>query len=132
MTLEDRQRIMVIGSGGAGKSTFARQLAALTGLPVIHLDRHYWRPGWERTPTAEWNGIVQALAAGASWIIDGNYTRLGGLWPIKEEGKTRSKRTDQPQGTSVSSPFAIACLGQVSGSPEKALTPDGQSCRDLP
>src|SRR4029453_438036 len=74
MTLEDRQRIMVIGSGGAGKSTFARQLAALTGLPVIHLDRHYWRPGGERTPTAEGNGIVQALAAGASWIIDGNYT----------------------------------------------------------
>ena len=74
MTLEDRQRIMVIGSGGAGKSTFARQLAALTGLPVIHLDRHYWRPGWERTPTEEWNGIVQALAAGTSWIIDGNYT----------------------------------------------------------
>ena len=74
MTLEDRQRIMVIGSGGAGKSTFARQLAALTGLPVIHLDRHYWRPRWERTPTEEWNGIVQDLAAGAAWIIDGNYT----------------------------------------------------------
>jgi adenylate kinase family enzyme len=74
MTLEDRQRIMVIGSGGAGKSTFARQLAAITGLPVIHLDRHYWRPGWERTPTEEWHTMVQEFAAGSEWIIDGNYT----------------------------------------------------------
>ena len=74
MKLDDRKRIMVIGSGGAGKSTFARQLAAITGLPVIHLDRHYWRPGWERTPTEEWNAMVQELAAGHEWIIDGNYT----------------------------------------------------------
>ncbi len=38
-----RRRIMVIGSGGAGKSTFARELATRTGLRLIHLDRCYWR-----------------------------------------------------------------------------------------
>ena len=38
--LHDRRRIMVIGSGGAGKSTFARELAELTeGLPLIHMDQ---------------------------------------------------------------------------------------------
>lgn len=74
MNLYDRKRIVIIGNGGAGKSTFARQLAAITDLPVIHLDRHFWRPGWERTPTDEWNAMVQKLAAGHEWIIDGNYT----------------------------------------------------------
>ena len=42
-TLRERRRILVVGSGGAGKSTFARQLGELTGLPVVHLDRHFWR-----------------------------------------------------------------------------------------
>ena len=32
-------RIAIIGSGGAGKSVFARELGARTGLLVIHLDR---------------------------------------------------------------------------------------------
>jgi adenylate kinase family enzyme len=72
--LESRKRIMVIGSGGAGKSTFARRLSAITGLPLIHLDRHYWRPGWKRTPTEEWNAMVRELVARHEWIIDGNYT----------------------------------------------------------
>ena len=45
---------LVVGPGGAGKSTFARRLGERTGLPVIHLDEHYWRPGWEPTPDDEW------------------------------------------------------------------------------
>jgi adenylate kinase family enzyme len=68
------RRIVVIGSGGAGKSTFARQLGTLTGLPVIHLDRHYWRAGWTPTPREEWQREVEKLAAGDEWIIDGNYS----------------------------------------------------------
>jgi adenylate kinase family enzyme len=44
------RRVMVVGSGGAGKSTFAGALGAHTGLPVTHLDWHFWRPGWEPTP----------------------------------------------------------------------------------
>jgi adenylate kinase family enzyme len=67
------KRVMVIGPGGAGKSTFARRLGERTGLPVIHLDEHHWRPGWEETPKQEWRAIVTDLAAGDEWIIDGNY-----------------------------------------------------------
>lgn len=73
--LHDRRRIMVIGSGGAGKSTFARALAMHTGLPLIHLDRHYWRPGWVPTPDAAWDECVRQLSSADSWIIDGNYSR---------------------------------------------------------
>ena len=67
------RRVLVVGPGGAGKSTFARRLGARTGLPVIHLDEHHWRPAWEPTPADEWRAIVTDLAAGDEWIIDGNY-----------------------------------------------------------
>jgi adenylate kinase family enzyme len=67
------RRVLVIGSGGAGKSTLAAQLGARLGLPVVHLDALYWRPGWVPTPEAEWRGVVAGLAAGESWIMDGNY-----------------------------------------------------------
>jgi len=72
-TIFDRKRILVIGSGGAGKSTFSRQLGALMGLPVIHLDRYYWKPGWQMTPAEEWNALVVQLADRDEWIMDGNY-----------------------------------------------------------
>lgn len=62
-----------MGCGGAGKTTFAAELGRRTGLPVIHLDRHYWRPGWVETPAAQWRAAQTALAAGEAWIIDGNY-----------------------------------------------------------
>jgi adenylate kinase family enzyme len=35
-------RVVVLGRGGAGKSTTAARLGVLTGLPVIELDRHFW------------------------------------------------------------------------------------------
>jgi adenylate kinase family enzyme len=64
---------MIVGSGGAGKSALARQMGAITGLPVIHLDHHYWGPGWEPTPGPEWVEQVRNLLAGPAWIADGNY-----------------------------------------------------------
>ncbi|HEY3375976.1 MAG TPA: AAA family ATPase [Armatimonadota bacterium] len=67
------QRIMIIGCGGAGKSTLARLLGEALGLPVIHLDAEYWQPGWVETPRDEWQRTVETLAQGDRWIIDGNY-----------------------------------------------------------
>jgi adenylate kinase family enzyme len=66
-------RVLVIGAGGAGKSTFAAQLAQRTGLPLIHLDREYWREGWIETPKDEWTAKIDALVAQERWIIDGNF-----------------------------------------------------------
>ena len=67
------KRILVIGSGGAGKSTVATRLAQLLDLEVNHLDKFYWRPGWVETPPEEWTQIVTDLINRDSWIIDGNY-----------------------------------------------------------
>lgn len=60
-------------SGGAGKTTLARQIADKLRLPVIHLDAHYWRPGWVETPPDEWRRTVAELIARPVWVMDGNY-----------------------------------------------------------
>jgi len=69
------RRVLVIGPGGAGKTTFARALAERTGLPLIHLDTLYWSAGWTPTPNEEWDRTIEQLVARNSWIIDGNYGR---------------------------------------------------------
>ena len=66
-------RIAVIGSGGAGKSTFAAELGRRLGLEVIHLDRLYWRPGWTPTPARAFRDAQAALLDRRDWIVDGNY-----------------------------------------------------------
>jgi adenylate kinase family enzyme len=66
-------RVMVIGSGGAGKTEAAREIATALGLPLVHLDRLFWRPGWVRTPTDEWHRVMENLVASDRWVIDGNY-----------------------------------------------------------
>jgi adenylate kinase family enzyme len=68
------QRVLVIGSPGAGKSTFAGVLACRTGLPLTHLDAEYWQPGWVRPPREVWEARVRELIAPDAWILDGNYT----------------------------------------------------------
>ena len=65
-------RILIIGSNGAGKSTFARALAEKTCLPLVHLDQIHWRDSWERRPAEEFEAIVLSEAQNACWIIDGN------------------------------------------------------------
>lgn len=68
------KKVLVIGSGGAGKSTFARRLGATLGVAVIHLDSHYWKPGWVESQKAEWQETLEGLLAGDSWVMDGNYS----------------------------------------------------------
>ena len=68
------KRIMILGSAGSGKSTLAIKLGEITKIPVIHLDRLFWNPGWIQTPKDEMEQKVIEVACGDSWIIDGNYS----------------------------------------------------------
>jgi adenylate kinase family enzyme len=67
------QRILVTGLAGAGKSTFSRALAAKTGLPLIHLDLQFWKPGWVAPSEDEWCEKQRVALSGDAWIADGNY-----------------------------------------------------------
>ncbi len=67
------KRIAIIGPGGAGKSTLARQMGEKTGLPVVHLDAVYWHEGWVETPKDAWAVTVREMAAAEAWIMDGNF-----------------------------------------------------------
>lgn len=70
------QRVMIIGCGGAGKSTLARQLGEKTGLPVVHLDQIFWSPGnWKHLSREEFDPLLMAEVEKEKWIIDGNYDR---------------------------------------------------------
>lgn len=67
------QRVLIIGSGGAGKSTFAKRLHEITGLKLIHLDKLFWKPNWTETPKDEWRKINKKILKENEWIIDGNF-----------------------------------------------------------
>ena len=67
------KRVLVIGPGGSGKSTFARRLGQILGIEVKHLDKFYWRAGWTKLSNEEWLKTVDELTSGDSWIIDGNF-----------------------------------------------------------
>lgn len=73
MCSEPARRVIVIGGPGAGKSTLARAIGAAYGLPVIHLDRLYWQPGWVARSRAEMADLVRAEIAQDAWVLDGNY-----------------------------------------------------------
>lgn len=67
------KKVAIIGSGGAGKSTLARQLSEKIGIPVYHLDAILWKPNWVMTSKTEQRMIQNELITRESWIIDGNY-----------------------------------------------------------
>ncbi|MFM5955410.1 MAG: topology modulation protein [Novosphingobium sp.] len=73
-------RVLVIGSPGAGKSTLSHALAAATGLPLHHLDRMFWLPGWIERDRDEGRAILEQVLAQDRWIIDGNY---GSTLPLR-------------------------------------------------
>lgn len=68
------KKILIIGAGGAGKTTLARRMGDRLGIEVIHLDAVYWQPGWVEPPRSEWLRMVDELLARDSWIMDGNYS----------------------------------------------------------
>jgi adenylate kinase family enzyme len=68
------RKVLVIGSGGAGKSTFAARLGRLLDIEVVHLDSFYWKSGWVETPKDVWAETVAELAGRDAWIMDGNYS----------------------------------------------------------
>ncbi len=64
--------MVVLGRGGAGKSTLSRQLGDVTGLPVIELDALFWQPGTMPMNPAQWAARQRELVRNDAWILDGD------------------------------------------------------------
>ena len=70
------RRIIVVGSQGSGKTSLALSLGRKLGLPVVHLDVLYWRPGWKPSDKASFRANVTEAIAGDAWIVDGSFSDL--------------------------------------------------------
>jgi adenylate kinase family enzyme len=66
------KRVLILGRGASGKSTLAKRLGAVTGLPIIELDKIFWRPGLIATPREQWVAMQEQLVAGDRWIMEGD------------------------------------------------------------
>jgi adenylate kinase family enzyme len=71
--LEPMQRVLIIGPCGAGKSTLASDLGARLNLPVFHMDKLNWQPGWVEGGKDEIRRQLTSIVAMDRWLIDGNY-----------------------------------------------------------
>ena len=80
------QRILVIGPCGAGKSTLATELARRLDMPVYHMDRLNWQPGWVESSPERLQANIADAVADDRWVIDGNYG--GSLAPRLERADT--------------------------------------------
>ena len=67
------RRILVLGSGGAGKTVLARQLSDVLGIPVVHLDELYYDPDWQVRPAEEFVAAQRHALTAEKVILDGNY-----------------------------------------------------------
>lgn len=76
----DMRRVLIVGNSGGGKSTLARRLGEKTGLPVIHLDVLFWKPGWVESEDAEFRACVEQALQPPAWIADGNF---GATWDLR-------------------------------------------------
>jgi adenylate kinase family enzyme len=88
-------RVVVTGLAGSGKSTFSKALAEKTGLPLIHLDLHFWQPGWVAPSDDLWRDEQRALVASDKWILDGNYHET---LELRLERATTAVYLDTPWG----------------------------------
>lgn len=66
------KRIMVVGCPGSGKSTVAIRIAQKLDLPVVHLDKIHYAPGWQERTKAEKKRLATRVEQADRWVIDGN------------------------------------------------------------
>jgi adenylate kinase family enzyme len=80
------RRVVVLGTTGAGKSTFARRLAELIGAEHVELDAFNHGPNWVPRSSEEFAAGVAGVLERSCWVVDGNYIdRVSGtLWPCAD------------------------------------------------
>ncbi|MBM7540882.1 AAA family ATPase [Amphibacillus cookii] len=67
-------KIIIIGSPGAGKSTLSRKLSEKFNIPIHHLDNLYWQAGWQAIDDTVFQQRQEKILSADRWIVDGNYS----------------------------------------------------------
>lgn len=67
------KKVLIIGSPGSGKSTFARALHEKIGLPLTYLDMLFWNADRTTVSRDVFLSRLQEVLRQDEWIIDGNY-----------------------------------------------------------
>ncbi|HEU5243346.1 MAG TPA: AAA family ATPase [Gaiellaceae bacterium] len=95
------RRVAVIGPSCSGKTTTARGLAAILGVPHIELDGLHFGPNWaEASPELLQERVRAALdAASDGWVVDGNY--FGKLGPLVLDRADSVVLLDVPHRTAL-------------------------------
>ncbi len=125
--LRRKPKIAVLGFSGSGKSTLAQALAARWDVPLLHLDRVFWLPGWQERPREESRRMIRAfLDAHDGWVIDGNYQHPEYLYArrMAEADRILLLRFNRFSCFGRALKRAVQCRGQVrdsigEGCPEK-------------
>ena len=73
--MRDMQKVIIIGSPGAGKSTFARKLGDVTGIHLYHLDMLWHNVDKSHVSREVFDARLDEIFKQDEWIIDGNYGR---------------------------------------------------------
>jgi len=67
------ERVAIVGTSCAGKTTFGRQLAEKLGCTHVELDTLFWLENWVKRPVEDFRALTAERAAGERWVMDGNY-----------------------------------------------------------
>jgi len=81
-TVQHLTWVVVVGSSCSGKTTFARELAAILNFPHVELDALHWGPGWVPKAASEFAHLTEIATAAPRWVVDGNYRIVREIvWP---------------------------------------------------
>jgi adenylate kinase family enzyme len=76
------KRVVVIGSSCSGKTTLARRISEVLGVPHVELDALHWGPNWTERPTEVLRSALRERVSDEGWVIDGNYSKVQDIvWP---------------------------------------------------
>jgi adenylate kinase family enzyme len=73
------RRVVVVGTTGSGKTTFAREVAAIIDAPHTELDALFWEPGWTPAEPEVFRARALQIVVTPAWVIDGNYGPVNDL-----------------------------------------------------